>query len=120
MVERAYALYLGCIIPYREMSYEVSARRVAKDLEITLHDMPDTNCCGLPLDPVNHRMMILLAGSISTLTGCSLLMCQAMPEAPIKPKLESLSRTDDGEIALNRSDSEKLGLYILNLERGYK
>jgi len=61
VADRAYALYLGCIIPYREMSYEISARRVAQDLEITLHDMPDTNCCGLPLDPVNHHMMILLA-----------------------------------------------------------
>lgn len=61
MVKREYAFYLGCIIPYREMSYELSARRVAKDLEIEFHEMPDTNCCGLPIDPVNHHMMILLA-----------------------------------------------------------
>jgi heterodisulfide reductase subunit B len=61
VADREYALYLGCIIPYREMSYEVSARRVAKDLDIVLHDMPDANCCGLPVDPVNHEMMILLA-----------------------------------------------------------
>ncbi len=56
-----YALYLGCIIPYREVSYEVSARRVLQALNITLHDMPDTNCCGLPVDPVNHELMLLLA-----------------------------------------------------------
>ena len=56
-----FAFYLGCLIPYREMSYEVSARRVAKELGIELVDMPDTNCCGLPVDPVNHEMMILLA-----------------------------------------------------------
>lgn len=61
MAEREYALYLGCIIPYREVSYEVSARRVARDLEIKLHDMPDANCCGLPVDSVNHELMILLA-----------------------------------------------------------
>jgi len=56
-----YALYLGCLIPYREMSYEISARRVAKDLGLELYDMPDTNCCGLPIDSVNHEMMMLLA-----------------------------------------------------------
>jgi len=61
VANREYALYLGCIIPYREMSYEVSARRVAKELGIVLHEMPDANCCGLPVDPVNHEMMILLA-----------------------------------------------------------
>jgi len=49
------------MIPFREMSYELSARRVAKDLGIELHDMLDSNCCGLPIDPVNHELMILLA-----------------------------------------------------------
>ncbi len=61
MSTNEYALYLGCIIPYREVSYEVSARRVLKALNIVLHDMPDANCCGLPVDPVNHELMLLLA-----------------------------------------------------------
>ena len=61
MANTKYALYLGCMIPYRELSYEISARRVAKDLGIQLQDMPDANCCGLPIDPVNHEMMMLLA-----------------------------------------------------------
>lgn len=61
MATMKYALYLGCMIPFREMNYEISARRAAKDLGIELHDMPDANCCGLPIDPVNHEMMILLA-----------------------------------------------------------
>jgi heterodisulfide reductase subunit B len=56
-----YAFYLGCLIPYREMSYEISARRVARELGIELVDMPDANCCGLPVDPVDHEMMLLLA-----------------------------------------------------------
>jgi heterodisulfide reductase subunit B len=56
-----YALYLGCLIPFREMNYEISARRVAKEIGITIHDMTDANCCGLPIDSVNHEMMILLA-----------------------------------------------------------
>lgn len=56
-----YALYLGCMIPFREMSYEISARRVIKNLGFELQDMVDANCCGLPIDPVNHEMMLLLA-----------------------------------------------------------
>jgi len=61
MVTMKYALYLGCMIPFREMSYEISARRAAKDIGLELQDMPDANCCGLPIDPVNHEMMMLLA-----------------------------------------------------------
>lgn len=56
-----YAIYLGCMIPFRELSYEISGRRVARNLGIELQDMPDSNCCGLPIDPVNHEMMMLLA-----------------------------------------------------------
>ena len=56
-----YTIYLGCMIPFRELSYEISARRVIRDFDIELQDMPDANCCGLPIDPVNHEMMLLLA-----------------------------------------------------------
>jgi len=49
------------MIPYREGSYEISARKVANLLGIKLVDMPDSNCCGLPLDPANHEMATALA-----------------------------------------------------------
>lgn len=61
MAAMKYALFLGCLIPFKEMSYEASGRRVAKELGIELHDMPDANCCGLPIDPMSHEMMMLLA-----------------------------------------------------------
>ena len=61
MTDMRYALYLGCTIPYRELSYEVSTRKVADALGIELVDMPDANCCGLPLEPANHAMMVRLA-----------------------------------------------------------
>jgi len=61
MADLKYALFLGCMIPYREGSYEVSARKVAKLLGLELVDMPDANCCGLPLDPANHEMALSLA-----------------------------------------------------------
>ena len=57
MVNMKYALYLGCLIPFREMNYEISARRVAKELGIEISEMTDANCCGLPIDSVNHEMM---------------------------------------------------------------
>lgn len=59
--ELKYLLFLGCAIPYRVSSYEISTRKVFSKLGIQLHEMPEFNCCGLPLDPVNHDMMLALA-----------------------------------------------------------
>ena len=56
-----YLLFLGCAIPYRVTSYEISARKVLKKLGVELVEMPEFNCCGLPLDPVSHETMLLLA-----------------------------------------------------------
>ena len=61
MPEATYLLYLGCTIPYRVLSYEVSARKVAEKLGIKLVEMPEFNCCGLPLDSVSHEMMLVLS-----------------------------------------------------------
>jgi heterodisulfide reductase subunit B len=43
------------------MNYEISARRVAKEIGIEISEMTDANCCGLPIDSVNHEMMTLLS-----------------------------------------------------------
>jgi heterodisulfide reductase subunit B len=59
--EHRYLLFLGCAIPYRVSSYEISARKVLKKLGVELDEMPEFNCCGLPLDPVSHETMLLLA-----------------------------------------------------------
>ncbi len=61
MSKQRYAIFLGCYIPYREVSYEISARKVAEKLGIELEEMPDANCCGLPFDDLNHEMMLALA-----------------------------------------------------------
>lgn len=61
MPELRYMLFLGCVIPYRISSYEISARKVADKLGIELVEMPEYNCCGLPLDPVSHDLMLTLA-----------------------------------------------------------
>ena len=61
MPEPKYLLFLGCVIPYRISSYEISARKVLEKLGVELVEMPEFNCCGFPLDPVNHDMMLTLA-----------------------------------------------------------
>lgn len=86
MAQLKYALFLGCTIPYREGSYEISARKVFDKLGVELAEMPDANCCGLPVDPANHEMMLALSArnlclaeqqnlNILTLcTGCATTM----------------------------------------------
>ena len=61
MSELKYLLFLGCVIPYRLASYEISARKVLKKLDVELVEMPEFNCCGFPMDPINHDLMLTLA-----------------------------------------------------------
>ena len=56
-----YLIFLGCVIPYRLSSYEISARKVLARLGVELVEMPEYNCCGFPMDPVNHDVMLILA-----------------------------------------------------------
>jgi len=58
---KKFLLFLGCAIPYRVSSYEISTRKILSRLGIELVEMPEYNCCGLPVDPVNHEMMLTLA-----------------------------------------------------------
>jgi heterodisulfide reductase subunit B len=56
-----YLLFLGCVIPYRIASFEISSRKVLEKLGVELVEMPEFNCCGLPIDSVNHDAMLTLA-----------------------------------------------------------
>ncbi len=58
---KKFLIFLGCAIPYRVSAYEISARKVLANLGIELVEMPEFNCCGLPLDPVSHETMLILA-----------------------------------------------------------
>lgn len=61
MPDSKYLLYLGCAVPYRVSAYEISARKVLSKIGVELEEMPEFNCCGLPLDPVSHETMLILA-----------------------------------------------------------
>lgn len=56
-----FLIFLGCAIPYRVSAYEISARKILAKLGIELVEMPEFNCCGLPIDPVSHETMMILA-----------------------------------------------------------
>ena len=61
MAGSKYLMFLGCAIPYRVAAFEISARKVLGKLGVELVEMPEFNCCGLPLDPVSHETMLILA-----------------------------------------------------------
>jgi len=61
MAEQEYLMFLGWAIPYRVSAYEISARKVLKKLGVKIVEMPEFNCCGLPLDPISHETMLILA-----------------------------------------------------------
>lgn len=56
-----YTLFLGCTVPVRAINYEISARRVAKELGVHLSDIPEFSCCGYPLKSINHYAYLLMA-----------------------------------------------------------
>jgi len=61
MAEREYLFFLGCLIPYRLSSYEVSARKVLGELGVKLVEMQGCNCCGFPMAPVDFDLALSLA-----------------------------------------------------------
>jgi len=70
-----YLIFLGCAIPYRETSYEMSARKVIAKLGVKLVEMPEFNCCMLILAARNlalaeqqgFNIIALCPGCTSTL-----------------------------------------------------
>lgn len=75
-MSQKYLIYLGCVIPYRVSSYEISARRVLDKLGVELVEMPEFNCCGLPLEPLSHEMMLILSArnlAVAEQTGLNIL-----------------------------------------------
>jgi heterodisulfide reductase subunit B len=59
--EEEFALFLGCTIPVRGLGYEISTRKVAKELGIKLVDL-NFSCCGYPLKNVD----VVAAKSMAT------------------------------------------------------
>jgi len=57
-----YAFFLGCLIPARELSYEVSVRKVLPELGVELVDMKGANCCApFSIQSVDYASWLALA-----------------------------------------------------------
>jgi len=61
MAETRFLFFLGCLIPYRLASYEVSARKVLGKLGVELVEMPEFNCCGFPVASLDYELALSLA-----------------------------------------------------------
>jgi heterodisulfide reductase subunit B2 len=59
--KRAYAFFLGCTVPVRNLNYELSARWVAEELGLELIDLDDFQCCGFPLKSINLLEALTIA-----------------------------------------------------------
>ncbi len=64
-----YALFLGCTIPARGQNYELSAREVAKKLDIEFVDIEDFACCGTPIKSSDFTSSIFLAARNIAIAG---------------------------------------------------
>lgn len=58
----SYALFLGCMIPAREASYELAVRKVFKALNIDLVDLEGANCCApAPIESLSHEASLAVS-----------------------------------------------------------
>ncbi|MCD6386047.1 CoB--CoM heterodisulfide reductase iron-sulfur subunit B family protein [Candidatus Sumerlaeota bacterium] len=57
-----YALFLGCTIPARGRNYEMSARQVARRLDVEFVDIAEFCCCGFPVKSTFQKTALVLAG----------------------------------------------------------
>ncbi len=56
-----FAYYPGCSLHSTAKEYNISARRVCRDLGVTLEELPDWNCCGsTPAHSTDHLLSIAL------------------------------------------------------------
>ncbi len=109
-----YALFLGCTIPARQPSYELSARKALTKLGIELVDLPNMTCCAPPpIQSIDLETSLAIAAynislaeeadlNILTLcTGCfeSLAMTNAMlkEDRNLKEKVNKILSNSDKE-----------------------
>ncbi|MFW6117032.1 MAG: CoB--CoM heterodisulfide reductase iron-sulfur subunit B family protein [Thermoproteota archaeon] len=93
MTMTSYALFLGCTIPARQPSYELSARKSLPELGIELVDLPNMTCCAPPpVQSIDLETSLAIAAyniciaeeadldMVTLCTGCfeSLAMANAM------------------------------------------
>ena len=140
-----FALFVGCNIPARVMSYELSARTVLERLGIEVVDVREFNCCGYPIRNADVKTFVLLAArnlalsqmrglSIMTLCKCChgslkkaahLMKADSSFADEINPLLAKEGLSFDGEIEITHFLEvlhKKIGLRLVKekIDRTYK
>ncbi len=59
-----YAYFLGCTVPYRESSFDLSTRKVMERLRVELVDLLNVGCCGFPFESVNELKWLVLSARV--------------------------------------------------------
>ncbi len=59
------ALFPGCLVLQRMPQYEKATKRVLRELEISLENMPRAACCGAPLESFTDQWLHLAAYNLS-------------------------------------------------------
>ena len=113
-----YAFFPGCLAPVMSKQFELSARKVAKELGVQLVDLDDFACCGFPIKSVDQETALLLAArdlsvaealglDICTIcTGCASTLAEANKELThnaglmkkVNEKLQKIGRTYKGKV----------------------
>ncbi|MFQ6065281.1 MAG: CoB--CoM heterodisulfide reductase iron-sulfur subunit B family protein [Candidatus Bathyarchaeia archaeon] len=143
-----YAFFLGCLAPLMAKQYELSARKVAKQLGLQLVDNKDFACCGFPIRSVGQETTMLLAArnlsvaedmglDICTIcTGCASTLAEVSKELKhnnglrekVNEKLQRIGRTYRGNakakhfvrILYEDVGSEKIKSQVKNSLEGIK
>ena len=57
----AWALFLGCTVPVRNLNYETAVRKTASKLGLDLVDLPHFACCGFPMKSLSIETALVIA-----------------------------------------------------------
>lgn len=86
------ALFLGCTVPVRAQNYELSARKVASNLDIDLIDIEGFGCCGYPIGSVSSKAALWMAARNLALAEAAdaelVALCSACAASLAEAKLE--------------------------------
>ena len=101
----AYALFLGCTVPVRNLNYELSVRKTAGDLGLEIKDLPDFGCCGFPLKSLSADDALVIAArnlALAQKEGLDVLAICSACAATITEAQHSLDHDEHRRESVNK------------------
>jgi len=106
-VKLSYALFLGCVVPAREPSYELSVRKVFRELGFNLIDLKGATCCApIPVESLSFKTSLAIAAynlclaeeaDLDLMTICNGCF-QVLSRANLLLKRDEKLRTDANDV----------------------